>query len=70
MAAGEDGQVLAVYSRFVPGAPYESLRVRARLLTSEVAPMPHTGRRSAWDHAGGRSPGPLRQTKARTWRRS
>lgn len=40
LAAGEDGQVLAMYSRFVPGAPYESLRVRARLLTSEIAPMP------------------------------
>jgi hypothetical protein len=31
--AGADGRVLAAYSRFVPGAPYDSFRAQARLIT-------------------------------------
>jgi MYXO-CTERM domain-containing protein len=40
LAAGEDGQVLAAYDRFVPGLPYETQRAQARLLAPGVVPGP------------------------------
>jgi MYXO-CTERM domain-containing protein len=38
--AGAAGQALVAYSRFVPGAPFDSRRARARLLTSGDVPVP------------------------------
>ena len=50
LAASAYGHVLAAYSRFVPGAPYDSRQVRARFLT-EGRPIPDVD-------AGAPGPGP------------
>lgn len=39
VAASAHGHVLAAFSRFVPGAPYDSRQVRARFLT-QGSPIP------------------------------
>lgn len=42
LAAGGEGQVLAAYTHFVPGAPYDTRRAQARLLASDdPGPVPH-----------------------------
>ncbi|HWN67746.1 MAG TPA: MYXO-CTERM sorting domain-containing protein, partial [Haliangium sp.] len=56
LAAGGDGQVLAAYTRFVPGAPYDTRRARARLLESEGAPAPGPDAGAPAPDAG--TPGP------------
>jgi hypothetical protein len=43
LAAGGPGRVLAAYTRFVPGAPYDTRRAQARLLASEGLPGPDAG---------------------------
>jgi MYXO-CTERM domain-containing protein len=57
LAAGGEGQVLAAYTRFVPGAPYDTRRAQARRLTPEdPGPIPDDAGPGAPD-AG--PPGPM-----------
>jgi MYXO-CTERM domain-containing protein len=60
LAAGQNGQVLAAYTRFVAGAPNDARRARARLLASELPapPMPDAGPPGPAPDAGGSSPDP------------
>jgi MYXO-CTERM domain-containing protein len=53
LAAGGVGQVMAAYTRFVPDAPYDTRRARARLLESEVIPAPDAGPPGPGPDAGG-----------------
>jgi MYXO-CTERM domain-containing protein len=40
LVASQDKQVLAGYTRFVPGAPFDTRRARARVLTADAEPGP------------------------------
>jgi MYXO-CTERM domain-containing protein len=40
LVANANKQVLAAYTRFVPGAPYDARRARARLIETEGGPLP------------------------------
>jgi MYXO-CTERM domain-containing protein len=57
-AAGEPGQVLVAYSRFVPGAPFDARRARARLLTPEDVPGPGPDAGPSGPDAGPPGPAP------------
>jgi MYXO-CTERM domain-containing protein len=57
LAAGQNGQVLVAYTRFVAGAPNDARRARARLLASELPAPPDAGPPGPAPDAGG-PPGP------------
>jgi MYXO-CTERM domain-containing protein len=57
-AAGEPGQVLVAYSRFVPGAPFDARRARARLLTPKDVPGPGPDAGPSGPDAGPPGPAP------------